>query len=51
MDRGHIVTGYVAIGVIAIAVSLFDPNARARSIFDYGLIGLGWPVYVLRQIR
>ncbi len=51
MDRGHILTGYVAIGVIVIGVSLFDPNARARNVFDYVLIGLGWPVYVLRQLR
>ncbi|HJS31816.1 MAG TPA: hypothetical protein VJ924_07480 [Alphaproteobacteria bacterium] len=50
MEREQLIIGYIIIGLIVGAYSLTDVYARSRSVFEYGLVVVGWPVYLVRQI-
>ena len=50
MEREQLIIGYILIGLIVGAYSLTDVQARSRSVFEYGLVVVGWPVYLVRQI-
>ena len=50
MEREQLIIGYLIIGLIVGAYSLTDVYARSRSVFEYGLVVVGWPVYLVRQI-